>query len=107
MNIITEEIVADAEAKKILEGIKKEPRYEQKNALDILKKFVDADPAKLKKLIEELKTIEKLREKQIIAIANFLPEDKDDLRAILHKEYSMFTPEEMDKILETVKKTVV
>jgi DNA-directed RNA polymerase subunit F len=107
MNIITEEVVTDAEAKKIIDGIKKELRYEQKNALDVLKKFVDANPEKLKKLVEELKSIEKLREKQIIAIANFLPEDKDDLRAILHKEYAMFTPEELDRILETVKKTVV
>jgi len=107
MNIITEEIIPDAEAKKILESRKVEPKYEQKNAIEILKKFVDTDPEKVKKLIEELKTIERLREKQIVAVANFLPEDKDDLRAILHKEYTMFTPEELDKILEVVKKAVV
>jgi len=107
MRIITEEVIADTEAKKVLGNIKKELKYEQKNALGVLNKFVDTDPEKVKKLIEELKAIEKLREKQVVAIANFLPEDKSDLRAILHKEYAMFTPEELDRILEIVKKTVV
>jgi DNA-directed RNA polymerase subunit F len=56
--------------------------------------------------MEELKTVEKLRERQIISIANFLPEDKEDLRAVLHKEYTALTPEEIEKVLEIIKKTV-
>jgi len=108
MNIISEKEITDSEVKEIIENREKEGelKYEQKGALSVLRKFIKADPEKIKKLVEELKTVERLREKQIIAIANFLPEDRDDLRVILHKEYTAFTSEEIDKILEIVKKAV-
>ncbi|MDI6806715.1 MAG: RNA polymerase Rpb4 family protein [Candidatus Aenigmarchaeota archaeon] len=108
MKVLTEKLVTDAEAKEILEGIGKkvELKYEQKNALDILNKFVKVDVEKIKNLVEELKKIEKLRERKIIAIANFLPEGRDDLRVILEKEYTNFTSEEIDLILETVRKSL-
>ncbi|MEM5773027.1 MAG: RNA polymerase Rpb4 family protein, partial [Candidatus Aenigmatarchaeota archaeon] len=100
MNVISEKEITDAEAKEILEEREKqgELKYEQKIALALLRKFVKVDAEKIKKLVEELRSIERLREKQIVAIANFLPEDKDDLRAILHKEYTAFTQEEIEKI---------
>ena len=103
--MIKERIITDAEAKAILEK-KKEPKYEQKNALEILKKFVKLDVKKTEKLVEELKKIGKLRERQIVAIANFLPNDREDLRAVLHKEYSSFSQDEIDLILEKVKNAI-
>jgi DNA-directed RNA polymerase subunit F len=108
MNIISEEVIPDLEAKELLEKIEKESelKYGQKNALEILKKFVKANPEKIKKLVEELKTVERMREKQIVAIANFLPEDKDELRIVLHKDYTSFTPEEIEKILEIIKRNI-
>lgn len=108
MNIISEEIITNAKAKEILEARAKEVelKYEQRNALNNLKKFVKVETEKIQALIEELKKIEKLRDRQIVAIANFLPEDRDDLRAVLHKEYTSFSSEEIDKIIETVKKFV-
>jgi DNA-directed RNA polymerase subunit F len=108
MNIISEETITDAEAKEILEKREKEGelKYEQKNALDILRKFVKTETEKIKVLVEELKKITKLREKQIVAIANFLPKDKDDLRVILQKEYSSFTEDEINLILEAVKRII-
>lgn len=108
MKILSEKEIADAEAKEILESRERESelKYEQKVALALLRKFVKFEPEKIKKLMEELKSVERLRDKQIVAIANFLPEDKDDLRAILHKEYTAFTQEEIEKILEIVKKNI-
>lgn len=108
MEVQREKIITNAEAKEILDKRAKEAelKYEQKNALDHLKKFVKTSPEKIKALVEELGRIEKLRERQIVAIANFLPQDKDDLRAILYKEYSTLSPEEVDKILEIIKKTL-
>jgi DNA-directed RNA polymerase subunit F len=108
MNIISEQLVTDAESKEMLEKREKEAelKYEQKNTMEVLRKFVTVDPAKINALVNELKAVEKLREKQIIAIVNLLPEDKDDLRAVLGKEYNSFTPEEADKILEIVRKTI-
>lgn len=106
MNILTEEPITDLEAKKFLEQKEGELKYEQKNSLEILKKSTKVDAEKVKKLIDDLKSFERLRSRQIVAIANFLPENKDDLRAVLHKEYTSFTPEEIDKILEIIKRNI-
>jgi len=106
MNVLTEEIVTDVEAKEILERREKkgELKYEQKNAFGHLKKFVKVEKEKIKVIVEELKKIEKLRDREAVVIVNFLPQDKDDLRAILHKEYTSFSEEEINKILEIVRK---
>lgn len=108
MNVISEELITNAKAKEILEAREKEDKlkYEQKNALDNLRKFVKVETEKIQALVEELKKVEKLRERQVISIANFLPVDRDDLRAILYKEYTSFSNEEIDKIVEIVKKFV-
>ena len=108
MNVLTEEFVTDSEAKEILKHKEKqaELKFEQKNAMEILNKFSDFESEKIKKLVVELKGIERLREKQIIFIANFLPENREEMRVVLHKEYTNFTPEEIDRILEVVKKNI-
>ncbi len=106
MNILSEEVVTNVKAREILEKREKETelKYEQKNALDNLKKFYPYPAEKIEALVNELKNIEKLRDRQIVAILNFLPKDRDDLRVILQKEYSTFSDEEINTILEIVKK---
>lgn len=106
MEILAEEPITDAEVKEILEKREKEAelKYEQKNALEILRKFSVLPADRAKKLFEDLRKVEKLRNKQIVAIVNLLPEDKDDLRVILQKEYANFTEDEINLILELVKK---
>ena len=107
MDVISEKLVTDAEAKGMLEKRKKEMKelkYEQKNTLGVLKKFVKIDPKKEKELIAEMQKIEKLRERHIISIVNALPQDADDLRTVLQKEYSSLSKEEIDLILQTIKK---
>ena len=106
MRLLREELITNAEAKKVVDKIGKpdDMKYEQKNAYENLKKFVEVDPKQIEALVEELKKIGNLRERNVVAIANMLPEDTDDLRAILHKEYSNFTTEEINLILENVKK---
>lgn len=108
MEIISEGIVPDSKAKELLESREKdgELKYEQKNTLEVLKKFIKVDLKKVDELMAELKKIEKLRERQIVSIANFLPQDKDDLRAVLHKDYSSLTDEEIDAVLKTVKRYI-
>jgi DNA-directed RNA polymerase subunit F len=108
MRLLKEDLITNAEAKEIVDGIGSpdDMKYEQKNAYENLKKFIKADPKQIEALAEELKNIDKLRSRNLIAVANLLPEDSDDLRAILHKEYSNFTTEEINLILETVNKFV-
>ena len=102
MDIISEELVPDSKAKELLESREGEGelKYEQKNSLEVLKKFVKIDSDKIDELIAELKKIEKLRDRQVMTIVNFLPEDREDLRAVLHKDYSSLTDEEIDAVLK-------
>lgn len=106
--IIKEMLITNAEAKDILSGRKKEIElgYEQRNSLDYLKKYDRLNEKKVKELIEKLSEVKKLRERQIILIANMLPQDTDDLRIILDKDYTLLTDEEKNLILETVKKFI-
>jgi len=108
MEVLKERLITNAEALKILEKREKkgELTYEQKKSLEILKKFSKISEDKAKKLAEELRKIEKLRERHIIAIVNLLPEDRDDLRVIMHKDYGLLDEEEKIQILETVKKFI-
>lgn len=108
MEVLSEQVVTDNEAKDIIENRTRdsEPNYAQKNSLEILKKFVKFDTEKIKNLVNELMKISKIKDRHAVAISNFLPEDKDDLRAILHKDYNNFTEDEINLILETVKKSI-
>lgn len=108
MNILSEEVITDVEAKIKLETREKESelKYEQKNALEVLQKFAKLDVEKSKALVEELKKIEKLRDREAVAISNSLPEDRDDLRTVLQKDYNSLTDDEINLVLETVKKYI-
>lgn len=106
--ILNEKIITNAEAKEILRERAKEKElgYEQKNALEYLKKYDKLTAKKAQELFESLEKIKKLRETQIISIINLLPKDKDDLRLILEKDYNNLTEEEKNLILENVKKFI-
>ncbi len=108
MEIISEELIPNSKAKEMLgaKGKEAELKYEQKNSLEILNKFSKLETNAADELIAELKKVEKLRERQVISIVNFLPEDKDDLRAVLNKDYSSLTDEEITAVLNTVKKYI-
>lgn len=105
MKVINERLITNAEAKVILEKLGKpdDLKYEQKNALSVLKKFVKIDEKKVKEIMERLRKVKKIRERQIVSIINLMPQDREDLRNVLHKEYSNFTDDEINLILETVK----
>ena len=106
--VLSETVITNTEAKELLKARAKDAElgFEPKNALDYLKKYDKLTQKNAEKLVEELKKIEKLRERQLITIVNLLPEDNDDLRLILEKDYSIFSNEEKELILETVKKFI-
>ena len=107
-DIVKETLITNTRAKEILKDRKKEIEfgYEQKNSYDYLKKYDNLTPKKTKDLAEKLKEVKKLRERQIIAILNILPRDKDDLRLILEKDYNLLTEDEKNFILENVNKFI-
>jgi len=106
MHIKEEQFVPWAKAKKILERLAKERKmgYEQKNALEFLRKFSKMSEKKTADLISELKKIERLNERQMVAIADMLPQDEDELRVLFAHEIVTLSDEDKRRILSTVKK---
>jgi DNA-directed RNA polymerase subunit F len=103
MEIKSEKVTNWVEAKKILMKKEKELGYEQKNALEHLRKFCKISEKKVKKMMEELGKLEKLRDKHIVNIINFLPENLDELRVLFAHERVVLSDEDKKKILKIVK----
>lgn len=77
---------------------------EKKQVADYLKKFGKLDKKKADELSEEIRKLEniKIREEDIVKIADFRPDDIEELNK-LFSEVSL-TEEESNAILEIVKK---
>ncbi|MBM3304311.1 MAG: hypothetical protein FJY76_04370 [Candidatus Aenigmarchaeota archaeon] len=106
MEIVEEKYVDWHEARKIMEKKAKEsePGYEQKNALEHLKKFSKLTDKDAKAMFGELAKMEKLKDRQIIAVMNMMPKDMDELRVLFANEIVSLTEEQKKDILSVVKK---
>lgn len=80
--------------------------YEQKLAIEHLKKFTKLSKDKALKLAEEVSGVVKLSEEVLVQIVDVLPQTKDEIRTILASEKFSLRDEEIDKILEIIKKYV-
>jgi DNA-directed RNA polymerase subunit F len=96
--------IVSKKSKESKEETKQNARLESVNIL--LKKFVKLTPDQAKKLREELASLNiiKLKEKDIVKIINFLPEDAEDLRKIFFGQGINLDENEINSILEKVKK---
>ncbi|MCK5016900.1 MAG: hypothetical protein KAS32_07490 [Candidatus Peribacteraceae bacterium] len=105
MDIKNEKVISWSEAKKILSDKEKNKElvYEQKNALDHLRKFCKLPETKSKKIIEELGTMENLKERHIVGILNFLPENLDELRTLFSNDRIVLSEDDSKKIVKIVK----
>jgi len=105
MEIKSEKNIPLSEVKQILAKREEQGElgYEQKITLAYLKSLYKPAPTKVAKALEELKQIEKLSEKQTVAIMNFLPQDLDDLRVLFSNERLDLSDDEKKKILVVVK----
>jgi DNA-directed RNA polymerase subunit F len=105
MNVRDEKVVSWLEAKKILSEKEKnrELVYEQKNALEHLRKFCKLPEKKYEKIVEELKAMDKLKGRHIVSIINFMPENQNDLRVLFANERLVLTEDDKKKILRIVK----
>lgn len=106
MKIIEAKPVPMGVAKEIM--VKKERKeeisYEQKLAIEHLKKFTKLSKDKALKLIEEISNVVKLSDEILVQIVDILPQTKDELRTILATEKFSLRDEEIEKILEIIKK---
>ena len=105
MNVKDEKVVGWLDAKKILmdKEKKKELVYEQKNALEHVRKFCKLSEKRMNAIKEELGKMEKLKERHINAIINFLPESLDELRTLFAHDRVVLSDEEKKKIIKIVK----
>jgi DNA-directed RNA polymerase subunit F len=105
MNVKDEKAVSWADAKKILSESEKNKElvYEQKNALDHLRKFCKLPEKKYEKMFEELKAMDRLKDRHIINIINFLPENQNELRVLFANERLVLNEDDKKKILKIVK----
>ena len=99
-------ILLISEIKDILSkiSIKRELNREQKIALEHSEKVSSINIKEGRELVEELLKIGRINEKQACKIADLLPAEKDEVVAIFAKETYMPSDEEINKIIELVKK---
>ncbi len=92
----------------VLEIMKEEKKgeldYMQRLAYDYSQKFSEISAEKSKKLKDELVKLEKLRDSQIIAIIDLMPETKEDLEVIFMKERAKVEEGDFKTILEILEK---
>ncbi|MEE8402957.1 MAG: RNA polymerase Rpb4 family protein [Candidatus Hydrothermarchaeaceae archaeon] len=97
-----------SEAKTVLDALSKsdeELNYEQRIVVDYLSKFAKISAKKSQKLIAELlKLNQKIKPELAVKIADLLPADEEDVRAIFAKERFTLTKEEIKAILEVIPK---
>jgi DNA-directed RNA polymerase subunit F len=106
MEIVDEKFVSWAEAKKILEKKAKEKElgYEQKNALEHLRKFSKLTQKAISGMIADLDKIDRLKDKHKVAILDMLPKDDEELRMMFSNEIVTVSDEDKKKIISIVKK---
>jgi len=106
MKVIETKPVSMAEAKEVLSSRekKKELSYEQKLALEHLNKFTKLKHEEAKKLLEELSGVLRMSQETMVQILNFMPKNADELRMIFSREKFSLKEDEINKILEIIKK---
>lgn len=105
--LVEEQAVTVSEVKKMLTG-KKEKSVEEKAALSHAKSFSKLTPKQTGDMIKELKTLDmrKLKDEILYKIVDLMPEDIDDLKIILSMSKIAFKDEEINSIMDIVKKFV-
>lgn len=109
---VDEEYVTTSEAKEILAEIEMERaddeerdlRYELARAIEHVNKFADLDAEESRELVEELAELERIDVPTAVKIADLLPEDRTELRAVFAQERYSLDGDELDAVLNVVAK---
>jgi DNA-directed RNA polymerase subunit F len=99
------ELLADVEAERASDE-ERELRYELARAIEHVNRFAVLDPEESRELVAELEELEKVDEKTAYKIADLLPRDRDELRAVFAKERYALDGDELDEVLNVVAKYV-
>lgn len=105
--MVKEEYLSLADVKELLEKEKdnrEELMPEQKLALSHADAFAKLSRTKVKKLVAELVKMDQMSEPNAYKIADLMPEEPEEVRAIFSKERFTLTKEETDQVLKLVRK---
>ena len=97
------ELLADVEAERAADP-DRELRYELARAIEHVNRFAFLAPKESRELVEELHQFEKVDEPTAFKIADLLPGDRDELRAIFAQQRYALDGDELDAILDVVAK---
>ncbi|MFC6733089.1 MULTISPECIES: RNA polymerase Rpb4 family protein [unclassified Haladaptatus] len=111
---LDEEYLTISEAKELLAEIEmeraadeeREMRYELARAIEHVNRFAVLSAEDANELVAELQDLEKVEEPTAYKIADLLPRDRDELRAIYAQERFALSGDELDEILNVVSKYV-
>jgi DNA-directed RNA polymerase subunit F len=105
--ILMEKAITNAEAKGVLETVKDEELGEfQRRTLDFTRRFGKLPSEKASKLVEELSSKLQLDRNDAIQIANTVPQSVEELRAVLTVKGRFVSTEQLNGILEIMKRYV-
>jgi len=95
------ELLADIEAERALDE-ERELRYELARAIEHVNRFTVLEPEEAQQLVDDLQDLEKVDEPTAYKIANLLPRNRDELRAVFAQQRYSLSGAELDEILNVV-----
>lgn len=103
--LLEEKLVTNAEAKAILEKVEEEKLGEfQRRTLEFTRKFAKLPADKAAKLTQDLSSKLQLERNDAVQIVNTLPQSVEELRAVLTVKGRFVSTEQLNGILEIVKR---
>ncbi|WP_254534808.1 RNA polymerase Rpb4 family protein [Halomarina litorea] len=99
------ELLADIEAERAADE-EREMRYELARAIEHVNRFAELSAEDSRALVEELEENEKITEATAYKIADLLPRNRDELRAVFAQERYSLSGDELDDVLNVIKKYV-
>ncbi|QCJ46543.1 MULTISPECIES: RNA polymerase Rpb4 family protein [Haloprofundus] len=109
---LDEEYLTISEVKPLLQEVEaeraadeeRELRYELARSIEHVNRFAVLDPEESRELVEELLELEKVDEQTAFKIADLLPQDRNELRAVYAQQRYALSGDELDDILDIVAK---
>jgi DNA-directed RNA polymerase subunit F len=101
----TKELLSDVEAERALDE-ERELRYELARAIEHANRFAVLDPEDALALVDDLQELEKVDEATAYKIANLLPRNRSELRAVYAQQRYTLSGDELDDILNVVARYV-
>lgn len=98
----TKELLATIEAERVEQ--EREMRYELARAIEHVNRLATLDGEEARKLVEELEAFDHVDEAIAIKIADLLPRDRTELRSIYAQERYSLDADQLDDILDVVRK---